>query len=189
MEVALDLIPGHAPLSIGSMLGHAESNSRVREVRSATAYGRYTMVGRTATRRAAWIGALGLAVSLVAGCSASSTNSSQRSPSLGRAGRPYAPNPPTGPAADGADGKTREGAGSAPEVDATEHPTSTFAMDVDTASYGYARRVLRDGRRPDAATVRPEEFINAFQQDYTEPAGNGFTVRADGAPLPGQQPV
>src|SRR5262249_49664666 len=48
---------------------------------------------------------------------------------------------------------------------------------------------LRDGRRPDAATVRPEEFINAFQQDYTEPAGNGFTVRADGARLPGTQRV
>jgi Ca-activated chloride channel family protein len=35
--------------------------------------------------------------------------------------------------------------------------------------------------------VRPEEFINAFQQDYTEPAGNGFTVRADGARPPRTQ--
>ncbi|MEU0406813.1 von Willebrand factor type A domain-containing protein [Streptomyces griseorubiginosus] len=58
---------------------------------------------------------------------------------------------------------------------------STFALDVDTASYGYARRTLAEGRRPDPATIRPEEFVNSFRQDYERPDGNGFTVTVDGA--------
>lgn len=58
---------------------------------------------------------------------------------------------------------------------------STFALDVDTASYGYARRTLADGRLPDPATVRPEEFVNSFRQDYREPDGDGFSVTVDGA--------
>lgn len=58
---------------------------------------------------------------------------------------------------------------------------STFALDVDTASYGYARRALADGRLPEASTVRPEEFVNSFRQDYRRPDGNGFSVTVDGA--------
>jgi Ca-activated chloride channel family protein len=58
---------------------------------------------------------------------------------------------------------------------------STFALDVDTASYGYARRALADGQRPDPSTIRPEEFVNSFRQDYERPDGNGFTVTVDGA--------
>ncbi|MDF3143433.1 MULTISPECIES: VWA domain-containing protein [unclassified Streptomyces] len=58
---------------------------------------------------------------------------------------------------------------------------STFALDVDTASYGYARRTLAEGRLPDPSTVRPEEFVNSFRQDYDRPDGNGFTVSVDGA--------
>ncbi|MGW0944175.1 YfbK domain-containing protein [Streptomyces sp. NPDC002623] len=58
---------------------------------------------------------------------------------------------------------------------------STFALDVDTASYGYARRTLAEGRLPDPSTVRPEEFVNSFRQDYERPDGNGFSVTVDGA--------
>lgn len=58
---------------------------------------------------------------------------------------------------------------------------STFALDVDTASYGYARRTLADGRRPDPSTVRPEEFVNSFRQDYERPDGDGFSASVDGA--------
>src|SRR3954468_21658229 len=58
---------------------------------------------------------------------------------------------------------------------------SPFALDVDTASYGYARRTLADGQRPDPSTIRPEEFVNSFRQDYERPDGNGFTVTVDGA--------
>jgi Ca-activated chloride channel family protein len=60
---------------------------------------------------------------------------------------------------------------------------STFALDVDTASYGFARRALADGRMPDPATVRPEEFVNQFRQGYPEPEGNGFSISTDGGRL------
>lgn len=58
---------------------------------------------------------------------------------------------------------------------------STLGLDVDTASYGYARRTLADGHLPDPATIRPEEFVNSFRQDYPEPDGDGFSVTVDGA--------
>ncbi|MGW8767174.1 vWA domain-containing protein [Streptomyces sp. NPDC055815] len=58
---------------------------------------------------------------------------------------------------------------------------STFALDVDTASYGYARRTLAEGRLPDPTTVRPEEFVNSFRPDYERPKDNGFSVTLDGA--------
>ncbi|MGW5425565.1 YfbK domain-containing protein [Streptomyces sp. NPDC003943] len=59
--------------------------------------------------------------------------------------------------------------------------TSTFALDVDTASYGYARRSLAEGRLPEPASVRPEEFVNSFKPDYPRPKDNGFSVTLDGA--------
>jgi Ca-activated chloride channel family protein len=57
---------------------------------------------------------------------------------------------------------------------------STFALDVDTASYGFARRAISDGRLPDPQAIRPEEFVNHFRQAYPEPEGNGFAISADG---------
>jgi Ca-activated chloride channel family protein len=94
-----------------------------------------------------------------------------------------APNraPASGGAADSAGGSNRFGA----ELDPFDHPQSTFAMDVDTASYGYARNLINQGQRPAPGDVRPEEFVNAFRQDYPQPDGNGFTVQLDGARLPG----
>jgi Ca-activated chloride channel family protein len=70
------------------------------------------------------------------------------------------------------------------ETSVRDDPQSTFAIDIDTASYGYARRLITDGRRPDAGDVRPEEFVNSFDQDYPEPSGDGFAVHVDGARLP-----
>jgi Ca-activated chloride channel family protein len=70
------------------------------------------------------------------------------------------------------------------EINASEQPESTFAIDIDTASYNFARRQLLDGNRPDPDTVRPEEFVNSFRQDYPQPSGQGFTVTMDGARLP-----
>jgi Ca-activated chloride channel family protein len=66
--------------------------------------------------------------------------------------------------------------------------TSTFALDVDTASYTYAARTINDGSRPNASQVRPEEFVNYFDQHYPEPKGDGFNVVVDGArpPIGGQ---
>ncbi|WAX79937.1 vWA domain-containing protein [Streptomyces sp. KMM 9044] len=86
------------------------------------------------------------------------------------------------PAPDGTDrqreGEQDGGRGIAP--DPADH-LSTFALDVDTASYGYARRTLSEGRLPDPSTVRPEEFVNSFRQNYERPDGDGFTVTVDGA--------
>ncbi|MGW5640230.1 YfbK domain-containing protein, partial [Streptomyces sp. NPDC003832] len=70
---------------------------------------------------------------------------------------------------------------SAREVAPSPDHLSTFALDVDTASYGYARRTLAEGRLPDPSTVRPEEFVNSFRQDYERPDGDGFSVTVDGA--------
>ncbi|MFE3453805.1 von Willebrand factor type A domain-containing protein [Nonomuraea sp. NPDC059194] len=69
------------------------------------------------------------------------------------------------------------------ETDTEASQVSTFALDVDTASYGYARRTLDEGRWPEPGQVRPEEFVNAFRQDYAQPADDGFTVHVDGARL------
>ncbi|WP_248958870.1 vWA domain-containing protein [Sphaerisporangium perillae] len=71
-----------------------------------------------------------------------------------------------------------------PPGEARDEPAdqiSTFALDVDTASYGYARGSLKEGRLPDPAQVRPEEFVNAFRQGYPEPPGDGFALQLDGA--------
>lgn len=72
------------------------------------------------------------------------------------------------------------------EQDTTTAQISTFALDVDTASYGYARRTLQEGRWPAPAEIRPEEWVNAFGQDYAQPADDGFAVHVDGARLPGR---
>jgi Ca-activated chloride channel family protein len=69
------------------------------------------------------------------------------------------------------------------EQDTTRAQISTFALDVDTASYAYARRTLGEGRWPEPGQIRPEEFVNSFRQDYAEPSGDGFAVHVDGARL------
>ncbi len=85
-------------------------------------------------------------------------------------------------------GETGDDSGYPPEVDTREQPDSTFAIDIDTASYNYARRQILDGYGVDPQTVRPEEFINAFRQDYRQPNGDGFTISIDGARMPGSHP-
>ncbi len=57
-----------------------------------------------------------------------------------------------------------------PYVSVAHDPLSTFAADVDTASYDIFRRDVEWGYLPDPATVRLEEFINYFDYDYPEPA-------------------
>jgi hypothetical protein len=49
-----------------------------------------------------------------------------------------------------------------------DEPESTFSIDVDTASYSFARRILNQGQLPAMDAVRVEEMINYF--DYTWPA-------------------
>jgi Ca-activated chloride channel family protein len=71
-----------------------------------------------------------------------------------------------------------------PETKAESTPLSTFGIDIDTASYDFARRTIKDGRLPAGDTIRPEEFANAFRQQYPQPAGDGFSVTADGSRMP-----
>ncbi len=54
---------------------------------------------------------------------------------------------------------------------ASDHPLSTFSIDVDAASYSNTRRILNEGRMPPEDAVRIEEFINYFGYDYPEPQG------------------
>jgi Ca-activated chloride channel family protein len=61
---------------------------------------------------------------------------------------------------------------------------STFAMDVDTGSYTLTRSSLRSGMIPDPAAVRTEEFVNAFAQDYPQPADGPFAITLDGTSAP-----
>ena len=72
-----------------------------------------------------------------------------------------------------------------PWVDATKDHLSTFAADVDTASYTLARRMLNEGHLPVAAGVRVEEFVNYFRYKFPEPTpGTPFAVVMDAAPSP-----
>jgi Ca-activated chloride channel family protein len=70
--------------------------------------------------------------------------------------------------------------------DTEEDPLSTFAIDVDTASYVVARRYLGDGYLPDKDSVRVEEFVNYFHQDYAPPGDPqaAFAIHLEGAPSP-----
>lgn len=49
---------------------------------------------------------------------------------------------------------------------------STFAIDVDSGSWNFARQALRQERQPDPSAIRVEEFINAFHYQYAPPRGD-----------------
>ncbi|MGW0872665.1 YfbK domain-containing protein [Streptomyces sp. NPDC002740] len=115
---------------------------------------------------------------LLTGCGAGGSDSGTGDVSDGAARGGDAFPAPSAPRA-AEDGKNAED-GEDGRKAAPDH-LSTFALDVDTASYGYARRTLTEGQRPDPSTIRPEEFVNSFRQDYERPDGNGFSVTVDGA--------
>lgn len=71
-----------------------------------------------------------------------------------------------------------------PFIDTTRDHLSTFALDVDTAAYAIGRNYVNQGILPPYDTVRAEEYINYFVQDYVPPANNAFAIYADGAPSP-----
>lgn len=69
---------------------------------------------------------------------------------------------------------------------ASEHPVSTFSIDVDTGSYSNVRRFLTDGQLPPPDAVRVEELINYFSYDYSAPdtLDAPFNVVTELAPTP-----
>ncbi len=64
-------------------------------------------------------------------------------------------------------------------------PFSTFAADVDTASYANIRRMIINNEDIPADAVRIEEMVNYFTYDYKDPKGNEpFGVTTQIAPCP-----
>lgn len=55
----------------------------------------------------------------------------------------------------------------------TAEPVSTFSIDVDTASYSFARKAINQGYLPQANAVRIEEMINYFDYNYAVPEAGG----------------
>ena len=67
---------------------------------------------------------------------------------------------------------------------AAEDNLSTFGIDVDKGSYTFGRKKINEGQLPPPASVRVEEYINYFRQDYQPPPQAPFSVSVDGAPSP-----
>jgi Ca-activated chloride channel family protein len=62
---------------------------------------------------------------------------------------------------------------------------STFGIDVDTASYTWARRtILESSALPAHDGIRVEEWVNAFDYALPEPVGAPFGITVEGATSP-----
>jgi len=86
---------------------------------------------------------------------------------------------------DASPGDQYEAPGTQPFVMTAYDPLSTFAADVDTASYDIFRRDANEGRVPDPASVRLEEYVNSFRYAYPAPAasaGEPFAIHLAAAP-------
>ena len=67
-----------------------------------------------------------------------------------------------------------------PAVLASEDSVSTFSLDVDRTSYFLALEWARGGYQVDPASVRAEEWANAFDYGYASPSDEwGFGVQTD----------
>ncbi len=72
-----------------------------------------------------------------------------------------------------------------PEIQASENAFSTFSLNVSDVSFKLAAASLEKGQMPDAASIRSEEFINAF--DYRDPeavAGQPLAFASERARYP-----
>jgi Ca-activated chloride channel family protein len=75
--------------------------------------------------------------------------------------------------------------GKNPWIETTRDHLSTFAADVDTASYTIARRKLMDNGLPPPPSVRVEEWVNYFHYAFPPAAqGTPFSVVMDAAAHP-----
>jgi len=73
-----------------------------------------------------------------------------------------------------------------PFIDTEDDHLSTFAVDVDTGSYTVMRRYVSDGHLPPDESVRVEEYVNYFEQEYEPPLDieheGAFAIHLEGAP-------
>jgi Ca-activated chloride channel family protein len=76
-------------------------------------------------------------------------------------------------------------AGTGGFVNASTDPVSTFALDVDTGSFSVARTLLAAGVLPPRASIRPEEWVNAFDYHQPAPTENDLGIAVDQMPAPG----
>ena len=67
---------------------------------------------------------------------------------------------------------------------AAETPVSTFSIDVDTVSYAFMRRSLREGVLPEPDAVRVEEMVNYFSYAYAGPKSADVPFRSSVALYP-----
>lgn len=124
-----------------------------------------------------------LILAALAGCEAAST---APAPATSAAARPY--ELPVSEASAAPPQFNTEAYDHLPEADflaVADSPFSTFAIDVDTASYSNVRRFLNQGQRPPSGAVRIEELVNYFPYDYAPPAGNQpFAMNGEVAACP-----
>jgi len=70
-------------------------------------------------------------------------------------------------------------------LQAKDEPVTTFAIDVDRASYANVRRFLTAGQVPPPDAVRVEEMINYFTYHYPQPEnGAPFSITTEVAGCP-----
>ena len=68
---------------------------------------------------------------------------------------------------------------------AQSNPLSTFAIDVDAASYSNIRRFITGGQLPPRDAVRIEEMINYFSYNYPQPeGGDPFSINTEASVCP-----
>ena len=71
-----------------------------------------------------------------------------------------------------------------PAIDTSKETKSTFALDVDTASYSMIRNYLRRGMLPPKEAVRVEECLNYLRYQDVPPARGSFAIRLEVAESP-----
>ncbi|HWI51259.1 MAG TPA: von Willebrand factor type A domain-containing protein [Symbiobacteriaceae bacterium] len=85
---------------------------------------------------------------------------------------------------------TFQNPGTNPQMPTTAQPVSTFAVDVDTASYTLARSYLNQNSLPPKEAIRAEEFINYFPQNYPNPSEKvGVYIEGTTSPFRSQTQV
>lgn len=71
-----------------------------------------------------------------------------------------------------------------PRTQVIDQASSTFSIDVDTASYANTRRYLKSGQLPPKESIRIEEFINYFNYNYPIQYEKPFTLSYEIGPSP-----
>ena len=94
------------------------------------------------------------------------------------------PRPASVPAEPVTTGNTHVAERPNPFTPTAEDRFSTFAVDVDTASYTLFRRTVSEGGLPPREAVRVEEWVNYFRYRYPGPETGDFRVELEGAPSP-----